>query len=242
MVATLLEPKLQVINKGAWIPPELKARINTYSPKTDLGRIVKECFKYLPPHMAGELLETISRSVVAESRLDAIVYRSLHRVEYKTHSHEFVGDRCILCGDKFIVENLGMIGNKVVTTTGVNYIVDAFQNITELENFKYHGIGTDAGTSEAAGNTGLTTELTTEYNPNNTRATGTTAEGASANIFQTVGTNTLDGTPGAALREHGVFSASSAGTLLDRTVYSAITLSSGDAIQTTYELTFSSGG
>jgi len=57
-----------------------------------------------------------------------------------------------------------------------------------------------------------------------------------------VATNTLDGTPGAALREHGIFSASTSGVMLDRTLYSAITLSSGDALQSTYELTFSSGG
>jgi hypothetical protein len=105
---------------------------------------------------------------------------------------------------------------------------------------KYHGLGTGS-TAEANGDTALVTELTTEYNPNSTRATGTTTE-ASATVFESVATNTLDGTPGAALREHGLFSASSAGVLWDRTVFAAITLSSGDGLQSTYDMTASAGG
>jgi hypothetical protein len=136
---------------------------------------------------------------------------------------------------------LGLAGLRVVTTAGVNFIVDAFQNSVEVENLKYHGLGTGS-TAEAVGDNALVTELTTEYNPDSTRATGSLTEGASANIFRTVGTNTLDGTPGAALREHGIFSAASAGTLLDRTVFAAITLSSGDGLQSTYDLTVSAGG
>lgn len=131
---------------------------------------------------------------------------------------------------------LGLGSTRVVTTVGVNFIVDAFQNIVELELMKFHGLGTGS-TAEAAGDTALVTELTTEYNPNSTRATGTMTEGASANIYRTVGTNTLDGTPGAALREHGIFSADAAGVLLDRSVYGAITLTSGDGLQSTYDHT-----
>lgn len=130
---------------------------------------------------------------------------------------------------------LGLAGFRVVTTVGVGYIVDAWQNSVELENQKYHGLGTGS-TAEASGDTALVTELTTEYT-GNVRATGTTTEGASANIFRSVATNTLDGTPGAALREHGLFSADSAGVLMDRTVYGAITLSSGDSLQSTYDQT-----
>jgi hypothetical protein len=117
----------------------------------------------------------------------------------------------------------GLASLRVVTTVGVGYIVDAFQNNVELETMKYHGLGTGS-TSEAVGDTALGTELTSEYT-GNVRATGTTAEGATANIYSTVATNTLDGTPGAALREHGIFSASS----------------SGDALQSTYQLTFTAG-
>lgn len=130
---------------------------------------------------------------------------------------------------------LGLAGFRVVTTVGVGFIVDAWQNSVELEIMKYHGLGTGS-TAEAAGDTALVTELTTEYT-GNVRATGTTTEGAAANIFRTVATNTLDEAPGAALREQGVFSAASAGVLMDRTVYADITLGSGDSLQSTYDQT-----
>ena len=138
------------------------------------------------------------------------------------------------------VLDYGLASMRVVTDTGVGYIVDAFQNIVEAENQKFHGLGTGTG-AEAAGDSALGTELTTEYNPNSTRATGTTTEGASANIYRTVATNTIDsGTP--AVTEHGIFSASSAGVLLDRSKFTAINLVANDGIQTTYDLTFTSGG
>lgn len=137
--------------------------------------------------------------------------------------------------------DLGLAGIKVVTTTGAGFIVDAFQNTVELETMKYHGIGTDS-TAENASDTALGTELTTTLNPDNTRATGTTAEGASANIYQTVGTNTVDAA-GQLLREHGVLSqaATGGGVLLDRTVFALITLGDGDSLESTYELTITAG-
>jgi hypothetical protein len=139
------------------------------------------------------------------------------------------------------VEDYGLVSLRVVTTVGVNFIVDAFQNLTELEILKYHGIGTGA-VAEAVGDTALGTELTTQYNPDNTRATGTLAEGASANIFRSVGTNAVDAT--VAITEQGMFSqaATGGGTLLDRSVFSALNLVSGDSLQTTYDFTISAGG
>lgn len=137
------------------------------------------------------------------------------------------------------VLELGLASMRVVTTAGVGYIVDAFQNLTEPENLKYHGIGTGS-TAEAVGDTALVTELTTAYNPDNTRATGTTTE-AAANIYRTVGTNTVDAA--AAVTEHGVFSQAAApgGTLLDRSVFAAVNLASGDSLQSTYDLTVAAG-
>lgn len=139
------------------------------------------------------------------------------------------------------ITDYGTVGRRVVTTVGVNYIVDAFQNTTELENMKFHGFGT-GGTAEASGDTGLVTEETTQYNPDNTRPTGSTTEGASANIYRTVGTYSPDSGGTRAITEHGVFSASSAGTLLDRTLFSVVNLVAGsDSLQATYELTFTAG-
>ena len=137
--------------------------------------------------------------------------------------------------------DLGLVSARVVTTTGVGFIVDAFQNITELENMKFHGLGTGT-TAEAAGDTALVSELTSQYNPDSTRATGTTTEGATGNIYRTVATNTVDAS--VAITEHGIFSqaATGGGVLLDRSVFSAVNLASGDSLQSTYELTFSAGG
>ncbi len=137
------------------------------------------------------------------------------------------------------VVDYGLASLRVVTTAGVGFIVDAFQNLVELENMKFHGIGTGS-TAEASSDTALVTELTTQYNPDNTRATGTTTEGASANIYRTVGTNTPDAA--VAITEHGIFSAASAGVLLDRSVFAAVNLNgTGDSLETTYELTLPAG-
>jgi hypothetical protein len=99
------------------------------------------------------------------------------------------------------VLDLGLISTRVVTDLGVQFIVDAFQNLKELENMKFHayGVGTNA---EAAGNTGLQTELTTEYATDNVRPTGSLTEGASANIFRTVATLSPDGAGTLAITEH----------------------------------------
>lgn len=128
-------------------------------------------------------------------------------------------------------ERLGLVSTRVVTTAGVNFLVDSLQGSVEPENFKYHGMGT-GNTAEAVGDTTLVTEV-------ETRATGSQTEGSSANIYKTVGTITATDTR--AIVEHGIFSASSSGTLLDRSVFSAINLASGDSIQFTYELTLPAG-
>ncbi len=142
------------------------------------------------------------------------------------------------------VIDYGCVSRRVVTDTGVGYIVDAFQNIVELENMKYHGFGTGTG-AEAAGDTALGTELTTQYATDNVRPTGTTAEGATANIFQTVATFSPDAGGTIAVTEHGIFSQASnaGGVLLDRSKFSAVNVvAAADSIVATYELTFASGG
>lgn len=146
-----------------------------------------------------------------------------------------------VCADGTVID-FGVASMRVVTTAGVNYLVDALQNSVEPENFKYHGYGTGT-TAEAAGDTALVTELTTEYATDSTRPTGSQTEGASANIYRSVATLSPDSGGTIAVTEHGLFSASSSGTLLDRSKFSAINLVAGsDSLQTTYDLTLSSGG
>jgi hypothetical protein len=139
-----------------------------------------------------------------------------------------------------LYEDYGIVGNKVVTTAGVNYIAADFNDGgSDISAFDYAGLGTGS-TAEAVGDTALVTELTTEYT-GNVRTAGTPSN-PSANIYRSTCTSTLDsGTP--ALREHGLFTASSAGTLLDRTVFASITLdgTAGDSLLSTYSLTLTAG-
>jgi hypothetical protein len=136
---------------------------------------------------------------------------------------------------------MGLAGTKVVTDNGVAFIVDAFQNSVELELMNYHAIGTGI-TAENQTDSALVTELTTEYT-GNVRATGAQGENG-ANQYETVGTNTLDEGTDIVLREHGIFNqaATGGGVLLDRTLFNAITLSSGDSLQSTYRLTVDANG
>jgi hypothetical protein len=137
--------------------------------------------------------------------------------------------------------DLGLVSLEVVTDDGVEFIVDAFADATELETMKYHGIGTGPAGTPAAGDSALVAELTTEYVSDNVRATGTTAEGASANIYQTVATHEVDSA--VAIVEHGVFDQASAagGVLFDRSGFAEINLADGDKLETTYDGTFPSG-
>lgn len=129
--------------------------------------------------------------------------------------------------------NYGVLGYRVVTTAYVNLLVDELQSSQAAHStFLYHDSGTGT-TAEAVGDTALVTKVETG------RATGTQTEGASANIYRSVGTISYTATR--AVTEHGLFNASSAGTLMDRTVFSAVNVVNGDSIQFTYELTATAG-
>jgi len=139
------------------------------------------------------------------------------------------------------VEHFGLVSTKVVTDAGVAYIVDDWDGgAATIDAFNFHGCGT-GGAAEAASNTTLTTESTTILNPDNLRATGTKSQ-PSANIMRSVGTLTFDGA--GAITEHGLFSDVDVaeGTLLDRSLFSAVNVGNGDSIQFTYSLTLSAGG
>lgn len=137
--------------------------------------------------------------------------------------------------------NYGLSSLRVVTTAGVNFIATRLNDgATTIGAFDFHGLGTGA-IAEAAADTALGTELTTQYSVDSTRATGTPSN-PTANEYRTVGTNTVDAA--VAITEHGVLSqaATGGGTLLDRTVFSVINLANGDSLQSTYTITLSAGG
>lgn len=130
------------------------------------------------------------------------------------------------------VEDLGLLSTKVVTDAFVNYVVDELQSSTGgIANFRYHGSGIGA-TAEAQTQTALVSEV-------GTRATGTRQEGASANIYKTVGVVNYSGS--FAIREHGIFRAASGDVMADRSLFAAINVGNGDSIEFTYELTLPAG-
>lgn len=125
----------------------------------------------------------------------------------------------------------GCVGRRVVTTAYVNMLCDELQSsVAAHSTYKYHEIGT-GGTAENASDTALVT-------PVETRATGTQTENA-ANIYESVGTVTA--TAPRAVTEHGLFSASSGATLMDRTLFTVVNLAANDSIQCTYRLTLTAG-
>lgn len=137
---------------------------------------------------------------------------------------------------------LGLMSCRVVTTAGVNFLVDCLQGLAEPELLRFHGFGTGT-TAEAVGQTALVAELTTQYATANTRPTGTLGEQtATPNVFETVATNTVSAT--AAITEHGILTQAAApgGVLLDRSVFGAVTLAAAESLQVTYRLTLPSGG
>jgi hypothetical protein len=106
---------------------------------------------------------------------------------------------------------------------------------TTVQNFKFHGIGTSSQ-AIAETDTGCVSELTTQYNPDNTRATGSQTNNG-ANVYRTVGTNTVDAA--VTIQEFCLMSqaATGGGTMWTRILTGAIALGAGDSLQTTYDLT-----
>lgn len=130
------------------------------------------------------------------------------------------------------VIDYGVLGHRVVTTAFVSFVVDQLQTETSVfGDFKYH----DSGVGTTAENASDTAIQTTD---GEARVAGTQTE-SSATVYQSVGT--INYTTSKAITEHGLFNDLTAGTLLDRTVFAAINVSNGDAIQFTYSLTVAAG-
>lgn len=140
------------------------------------------------------------------------------------------------------IEDYGVVSyGQLITDAGAGWTVDAWQNLVESENMKFHGLGTST-TAPAVGQTALSAELTSQYT-GNVRATGTTEE-TSAKVFKTVGTNTMDEAGPTAIEEFGLFSqaATGGGVMFERALTGTQTLGLNDGLQTTYEVTYNSGG
>jgi hypothetical protein len=130
------------------------------------------------------------------------------------------------------VEHVGTFN--VVTTVGLQFVVDAFQNTTELESFIFHAVGTGTTAADAS-DTALETE---NLLGNADRCNGSQGEnGATTYRTQCTITKTNAGT--AAITEAGLLSADATGVLFARQVFAAVNLSQNDSIQTTWDITIS---
>lgn len=131
------------------------------------------------------------------------------------------------------LEDLGFVSARVVTDAGVSALcTDWPDGSADITNFNFHDCGTGT-TAEATGDTALVTPY------GGSRGTGTKTKPL-ANKLQSVAT--INFTSTLAITEHGLFSATSAGTLWDRSVFSAINVNNGDSIQFIYICTINSGG
>lgn len=144
-----------------------------------------------------------------------------------------------LTGKLYEQTHFGPIRNTIVNA-GENLLEDCFENntgtaCTTVANLEFHGLGTSSA-AIAETDTGCTTELTTQYNPDSTRATGSQTNNGN-NIYRTVGTNTVDA--GVTINEFCLMSqaATGGGTMWTRILTGAIALSASDSLQTTYDLT-----
>lgn len=127
--------------------------------------------------------------------------------------------------------NLGVVSRRVITTVGAGFLADAFMNLTEPETMNYHDSGTGTN-AESISDTGLQTPA------GPARVTGTQSKPTSTQ-YRTVGTITYS--TNQTITEHGIFSASTSGVLLDRSVFTGITVSNGAQIEFTYTLTVNTG-
>ena len=129
------------------------------------------------------------------------------------------------------IEDFGIVSRQKITTVFVNNLVTHLQTTGGEAIFKWHGSG------ETTGAENITDEQLGAGSTAFGRDEGTSS--GIANVYTSIATHTYE--TAAVITEHGIFSSSSsgAGVLLDRSVFGAITCSSGDSIQFTYALTAS---
>jgi len=141
----------------------------------------------------------------------------------------FLSARVFRRDGSMFVEDKGLLSVRLVTTDFADYLVDALQDSANgtMDAFSWHASGTD-NTAESNTDSSLVTEV-------ESRVDGSQVEGSATNIYQTVGT--ISYTASYTITEHGIFTASTGGTMMDRSVFSGISVTDGDSIEFTYELT-----
>jgi hypothetical protein len=113
------------------------------------------------------------------------------------------------------------------------FVEDGEEDVVDIivadGTWKYHDYGTGT-TAPVKGNTAMETAC------GESRTTGTAEEGATADIYKSIGTHTFAGS--FAITEAGLFESATVGVLIVRGTFSAINVGSGDKIETTYTIQF----
>lgn len=132
------------------------------------------------------------------------------------------------------IEDFGIVSRQKITDVFVANLVTHLQTTGGEAIFKWHGSGVTTG-AESTGDTQLGAG-STAYGRDEGTSSGT------ANVYTSIATHTYP--VAAVIREHGLFNSSGlgAGVLMDRSLFAAVSCSSGDSIQFTYQLTCNSGG
>ncbi len=116
--------------------------------------------------------------------------------------------------------------DNLVVTAGKNYVADRMKNNSSVMSHMAIGSGT---TAAAAGNTALGTQL------GRVSLTSSTV----SNAVVTYVASFAAGTGTGAVTEAGIFTASSGGTMLCRTVFSVVNKGSADSMTITWTVTVS---
>jgi hypothetical protein len=194
--------------------------------------------------MSGELVARYSRGEVRKRglrNLKPLMWRGLLKMITKVLHYcrlpfvTFWSDLSVRKWDsqKDLWLDYGLVSCRVITNAGVAFLVDDWNNdATDITTMNYHDSGTGT-VAEAVTDTGLGTPC------GEARDAGTKSK-PTANQLRTVATHTYAGS--FAITEHGIFSATTAGTLWDRSVFAAINVVANDKIEFTYTCTVNAGG
>lgn len=165
-------------------------------------------FKKLPSRLIDTRDLYMGRLAVGRAELSMVVYRANGKVE-----------------------NLGVVCKKKVTGAFVTDIVsNMVTDTTAFGDYKYHDCGTGS-TAEANTQTALVTPF------GGARVAGTQVAGGTATAPTYTSVATISFTSTLSIVEHAVFNASTSGTMLDRSLFTAVNVVNGDSIQFTYVLT-----
>lgn len=131
-------------------------------------------------------------------------------------------------GTLWVCENLGLQSLRAVTTAFAAYLVDAMQDSANIAQFTWHDMGDD--------DTATSNAHTALQNSRESRANDTSPGENGTQQYQSIQSITATGSY--TVNEHGIFNASSTGTMLDRNlVGSPPAVITDDVVEFTYELT-----